>query len=152
MESGTLIYSTANTVMEIINAFRSIPFGSTDYSVGGTVWACEVCNDSRIDAMYPSGVWIEMEVIVLKRGAYVTSEDGGTTAFGEEDGWYSFPATHVIRWRFVGEEKWKAGRGYKKYSNYAFKYNESKKHDSLQTKKLYEKYNFDDSLLPPLID
>jgi len=146
--------STAYVDMKIVNCFRSVPFGTLTYSVGGTVWACEVCNDPRIDAMYPSGVWIELEVAVVKTGLYVTSEDGGTTTFGEEDGWYSFPAKHVIRWRFVGEEKWKQGRGYRQYSSLAFKHNALKEKDKLDTKKLYEKYNFDESLydIPPLLD
>jgi len=134
----------------IITCYRAIPFSATTPTVGGVCWACEVLHDSRIVDMYPHYMWIEMEVAVPKTGAYVTSEDGGVaTCFGEHDGWFSFPTDYIMKWRKVGDPKWKMGKGWKRYQRFYTSGNNYQKDEAVKASELLKAYGIDD--IPDLI-
>ena len=100
----------------IITCFRSVPPTADSLTVGGVCWASAQLQDPRLVAAYPGNKWAEIEVAMVRTGPYVTSEDMETLTFGEEDGWYSFPVSFIIRWRWVGEKKWHQGAAYRRYA------------------------------------
>lgn len=130
-------------MVNFTTVFRSVPQFATSPSVGGTVWACTECFDSRIVAMYPHHKWIEILVAVHKTAEYVTSEDGGTTGFGEFDGWVSFPKEMIYQWKDVGSNVWKKGRAYHVYSKDFEAQQKAKKIEELKRKKLYQQNGID---------
>lgn len=95
-----------------ITCFRSVPTTATQPHAGWMCWGSE-----NLDAALagPSNAWVEVVVAQVKTAPYVTSEDGPTDGVGylPEEGWYSFPSKFIVQWRWVGEEDFRPGWGFK---------------------------------------